>query len=91
VAKHKHRRSLSANDLERDRRGDPDNEEEDITSRSFGGQVGAGYSIPVTNFLSLSPYFTFVGSFRAKLKLGDEEITSASLTLIQFGLGLDFH
>ena len=75
-----------AEDLE-----DPDNDEEDITSRSFGGQVGAGYSIPVTSFLSLNPYFTFVGSFRAKLKLGDEEITSASLTLIQFGLGLDFH
>lgn len=75
-----------AEDLE-----DPDNDEEDITSRSFGGQVGAGYSIPVTSFLSLSPYFTFMGSFRAKLKLGDEEITGASLTLIQFGLGLDFH
>jgi len=75
-----------AEDLE-----DPDNNEEDITARSLGGQVGAGYSIPVTSFLSLNPYFTFLGSFRAKLKLGEEEITGASLTLIQFGLGLDFH
>jgi len=74
-----------AEDLE-----DQDNQEA-ITARSFGGQVGAGYSIPVTSFLSISPYFTFMGSFRAKLELGDEEITSASLTLIQFGLGLDFH
>ncbi len=70
----------------------PDEEDEDpITSSSLGGQVGVGYEIPVSSHLSFSPYVNLMGSLGADLKRGSTVFTSASITAIQFGLGLAWH
>jgi hypothetical protein len=62
-----------------------------ITATSFGGQFGAGYDLRIAGNLSLTPYFTFIGSLFADLEADGEQLADATLTLIHFGLGLTFH
>jgi hypothetical protein len=71
--------------------GPDEEDEEPITSNSIGGQVGVGYEIPISNNLSFVPYVNFLGSLGADLTRGSTELTTASVTAIQFGLGLTWH
>lgn len=73
------------------RLSDSDDESDDnITSRSFGGQFGVGYDLKLS-ILTLTPYFNFLGSFFADLEQGGDPLSRATLTLIQFGVGLSLH
>jgi hypothetical protein len=62
-----------------------------ITARGAGGQVEIGRSVGIGSKLVLSPFVNFVGSVGASLKSDNEVLTSASITLLQFGVGLTHH
>ena len=62
-----------------------------ITARGVGGQVEIGRSVGIGSKLVLSPFVNFIGSVGANLKSDNEILTSASITLLQFGVGLTYH
>lgn len=62
-----------------------------ITARGAGGQVEIGRSVGLGSRLVLSPFVNFIGSVGANLKSDNEILTSASITLLQFGVGLTYH
>jgi hypothetical protein len=73
------------------RLSDNDDENDDnITATSFGGQFGVGYDLKFS-ILTLTPYFNFLGSFFAELEQGGEPLSQSTLTLIQFGVGLSLY
>ncbi len=70
---------------------DDEEDEEPFKSNAVGAQIGAGYKFYITRAVTLSPYLTFTGSFKADLKRGNTTVTSVSLTLIQFGIALGWN
>jgi hypothetical protein len=62
-----------------------------ITSTSFGGNVGVGYDLSVSGSISLTPFFTYVGSLYGNLTRDDSRVSNAKLTLVQFGIGITRH
>jgi hypothetical protein len=69
----------------------PSEDEEDaepFKSNAFGAQIGVGYKFYITRAVTLSPYLTFIGSFKADLKRGNTTTTSVNLTLVQLGLAV---
>jgi hypothetical protein len=62
-----------------------------FTSTSLGGNVGIGYDLRVGNSLSITPFFNYVGSLYGNLTRDDTNVSSANLTLLQFGLGITRH
>ncbi|UCD25007.1 MAG: outer membrane beta-barrel protein [Gemmatimonadota bacterium] len=74
-----------------DIRTEEDDDAEPLESSAIGAQIGAGYKFFITRAITLSPYVTFTGSFKADLTRGNTTITSVSLTLIQFGLAVGWH
>ena len=64
---------------------------EPFKSNALGAQIGVGYKFYITRAVTLSPYLTFTGSFKADLKQGNTTITSVNLTLVQFGLAVGWH
>jgi hypothetical protein len=62
-----------------------------ITARGAAGQVEIGRSVGIGSKLVLSPFVNFIGSVGADLKSDNEILTSASITLLQFGVGLTYH
>jgi len=71
--------------------GPDEEDEEPITSSSIGGQLGVGYEIPISTKLSFAPYVNFLGTLGADLTQGSTKLTTASVTAIQFGVGLTWH
>ena len=66
-------------------------DEESITARGASGQFEIGRSVGIGSKLVLSPFVNFIGSVGANLKSGNEVLTSASITLLRFGVGLTYH
>ncbi len=66
-------------------------DEESITARGASGQFEIGRSVAIGSKLVLSPFVNFIGSVGANLKSGNEVLTSASITLLQLGVGLTYH
>ena len=62
-----------------------------ITARGAGGQVEIGRSVGIGSRLVLAPFVNFIGSVGANLRSDNEVLTSASITLLQFGVGLTYH
>jgi len=71
--------------------GGDDEDAEPFKSNAFGAQIGVGYKFHITRAVTLSPYLTFTGSFKADLKQGNTTATSVNLTLVQFGLAVGWH
>jgi hypothetical protein len=71
--------------------GEEEENEEPFKSNAVGAQIGIGYKFYITRAVTLSPYLTFTGSFKADLKRGNTTVTSVSLTLIQFGLAVGWN
>lgn len=59
------------------------------STQAFAGQVGAGWDVPVTRGIAVSPYISFLGTSGADLRFNDTVSNlSANTSLIQVGLGV---
>jgi len=68
---------------------DPDDE---ISAQAFAAQVGAGWEVPVSRGISVSPFVTFLGTSGSDVRFNDTvSDLSANSSLIQVGLGVTLH
>lgn len=69
---------------------DPDNENDEFSSTTFGASAGVGYDFPVSKHLFISPFFAFVGSAGGNVTQGNGNTatTDPNFSLLQFGVSL---
>ncbi len=69
-----------------------DQEGTEVSTTSFGLQVGAGYEIGLGTGYALTPFLDLLATSFGTLSTGDRAITGgAGVTLIHLGLGITFH
>lgn len=64
-----------------------------LTSTAFGPNLGAGYDVPISPTVSLTPFASvFLASVGGDIKFNGDPIRSdIGLTLVQVGLGVTWH
>lgn len=64
-----------------------------VTTQAFGPNLGAGYDIPVSGALSLTPFVSvFIASLGGDINFNGEQFRSdGGLLLAQIGMGLTWH
>lgn len=64
-----------------------------VTTQAFGPNLGAGYDIPVSGALSLTPFVSvFIASLGGDINFNGEQFRSdGGLLLAQLGMGLTWH
>ena len=69
---------------------DPDNENDQFTSTTFGASAGVGYDFRLAKRVYLSPFFAFVGSAGGDVTQGNGNTvtTDPNFSLLQFGVSL---
>ena len=69
---------------------DPENENDQFSSTTFGASAGIGYDFRVAKHVFISPFFAFVGSAGGDVTQGNGNTvtTDPNFSLLQFGVSL---
>jgi hypothetical protein len=64
-----------------------------VTTQAFGPNLGAGYDVPISGSVSLTPFASvFIASLGGDINFNGEQLRSdGGLMLVQLGMGLTWH